>query len=106
MKIIYNPLVKEHLFNIYDITEEKWGENQADIYLNGLYETIELAAKKEKIWRKYLYYHEDLVRPVYYVSYKKHFVFFEVAEKENTMIVLAVFHSAMDIPERLKEAGE
>ncbi len=106
MRIIYNPLVKEHIFNIYDTTEEKWGENQAEDYVNGLYESIELASKKQKVWRKYLYFNEDLIRPVYYVSYKKHFVFFEVAEEENVMIVLAIFHSAMDIPERLKDTRD
>jgi plasmid stabilization system protein ParE len=106
MRIIYNPAAKEHLFNIYDATEEKWGETQADTYLSGLYETIGLTAKKQKVWRKYLYYHENLVRPIYYVSYKKHFVFFEALEEENAIIVLAIFHSAMDIPERLKDVRE
>ena len=106
MRIIYNPLAKEHLFNIYDTTEEKWGENQADIHLNGLYEAIELAAKKQKIWRKYLYYHEELVRSVYYIFYKKHFIFFEVIEEKNLIIVLALFHSAMAIPKRLKDIME
>ena len=106
MKVVKSFLFAQQLTEIFETTAEKWGLSQADIYTDGIQETIQLAAKKQKIWRKYLYYHEEHTRPVYYVSYKKHFVFFEVVEEQNLMIVLAIYHAAMDIPERLKDATE
>lgn len=103
MKVLYNPLAYEHIFNIYDKTEERWGESQAEEYVRGLYKSIELAAKKQKVWKKYLSYNEKLERPVYSISYKKHYIFFETIEEQNIMFVLAIFHEAMDIPNRLKD---
>ncbi|OGI03797.1 MAG: hypothetical protein A2Y25_07235 [Candidatus Melainabacteria bacterium GWF2_37_15] len=104
MEIIFYSAAQDEIFNIYDTTDEKWGEKQADNYISGLYETVGLAAKRQKNWRKYGDLAEDAKRPIYFVSYKRHCIFFEVIEEENAIGVIGVFHEAMDIPARLLDA--
>lgn len=103
MKIVKSKTYFKNLKEIFKITDEKWGLSQARKYTAGIQEAVILAAKKEKIWRKYLHYGEITERTIYYISYQKHFVFFEIEEDKDLMLVLAVLHSATNIPDRLKD---
>ena len=103
MKIIYQSTATDDLYKIFFNTADIWGRPQARKYLAGIYKAIDLAAKHQKVWRKYADFNEDAERPIYYVSYKRHFVFFEIVEEENIMAVLAVLYDAMDIPNRLQD---
>lgn len=102
MKVLKKPLFRKQISEIYDRTANTWGVEQADRYIGNLLESIELASKKEKVWRKFNSFGKTLPRPVYSISCQKHFVFFEFMEEENTMIILAIFHQAMNLPDHLR----
>lgn len=102
MKIIKRALFSQQLSDIFDNTAEKWGLEQAQKYVGGLQEAIELASKREKVWRRFTSLKKEPPLPVYSIFYQKHLVFFEFSEEENTMVILAVFHQAMNLPQHLK----
>ncbi len=102
MKIIYQKVAMEELYKIYAYTADKWGLDKAESYVNGIYKTINLAAAKQKPWREYTGLQKVAERPIYFVSYQRHFVFFEVIKAENIMAIIAVLYEGMDVPNRMK----
>lgn len=102
MDIFKTPLFRKQISEIYDRTAKTWGIEQADRYVGNILESIKLASKKEKVWRKFNNFGKPPLRPVYSIFCQKHFVFFEIMEEENTMIIIAIFHQAMNLPEHLK----
>ncbi len=103
MKIFKSPTYFQNLKGIYKNTAEKWGMDQARKYTSGIQEAVNLAAKEQGRWKKYLYLPALSGRPLFYISHQKHFIFFEIDESKDLMLVIAIFHNAMDIPNRLKE---
>lgn len=106
MEILYYPKAQDDLLNIYLTTDERWGESQADKYVSGLYTSVKLASKQQKPWQKYENMNKEALRPIYFVSYKRHLIFFEVLETENILAVIAVLYDGMDIPNRINEIIE
>jgi toxin ParE1/3/4 len=90
---------KKQLIKIWLYTEEKWGEEQANLYINGLYCSLEEMALSPKLWKKINY---EKMNNVYYHRYKKHFIFFRLLNT-NSIGVISILHEKMNLPERLKE---
>jgi toxin ParE1/3/4 len=79
------------LDEIYQYTLQEWGENQAEMYVNGLFDVFDKIVKKQV-----------LSHPVpaefnvngFYVKYKKHFVYWKYLEGGEVGIV-TILHDRM-----------
>ena len=105
MQIYYYPSADEDIYNIWKITCQKWSIQQADEYISGLYKTIMLTAQKDKHWRQLLkdYIADITTNNIYYVNYKRHYLFFKEFENNAGIGIIAVLHERMDIPNKIKE---
>lgn len=106
MKVVYYPAARNDLFNIFDSTEQKWGEQQAEKYTRGLYETIKLASLRQKVWRHVLPSDiKDITKnEIFFVSHKSHYVFFRELPEQTGIAILRILHEKMDIPGRLRDS--
>ena len=70
--VIYKP-ANATLDEIWQYSVENWGEQQAEVYIEGLFDTLHKAADREFFWRKL---QEQTVLDVYFVKYQRHYLFF------------------------------
>lgn len=96
------PAAKERILEIWDYTEEKWGEKQADAYVRGLVADIEKVANQRHRWRPVP---DAAMAGVYYCRYRHHYVFFRELSKKH-LGVISVLHENMDLPARLRQDSE
>ena len=89
------------LDEIYQYTLHEWDKNQAEIYVNGLFDVFEKIVKKQV-----------LSHPVpaefnvngFYVEYKKHFVYWKYLESGEVGIV-TILHERMHQMKQFKNAA-
>ena len=93
------PNARRRIIDIWHYTDKTWGEEQADLYVQGLYKAIEKAANNKHLWRNVK--HPDL-KDIFFLRYEHHYVFFRDLSKD-VLGVINVLHESMDIPNRLKE---
>ena len=94
------PTAKAHLVQIWTYTEETWGEEQADTYINGLYSLFASLHENRYLWREVS---QAKFEDVYACVYKKHFIFFRQLSGDKIGII-GILHQSSDIPNRLKDA--
>ena len=88
------------LGQIWDYTAERWGEEQADLYLRKLGACIEGLRTHRPVWRSV----KDKRLPgVFFVRGEHHFIFFR--EMEGRLAVISILHENMDMLTRLREDG-
>jgi len=88
------------LDEIYQYTLHKWGENQAKIYVDGLFDVFEKIVKKQV-----------LSHPVpaefgvngFYVKYKKHFIYWKYLESGEVGVV-TILHERMHQMKQFKNS--
>lgn len=93
---------KERILEIWDYTERIWGEEQADRYVRGLVEAINVAHGRRHQWRRVL---DEALSDVFFIRYQHHYVFFRVLSDE-ALGVISILHENMNIPSRLREDSE
>jgi toxin ParE1/3/4 len=93
------PNARRRIIDIWHYTDKTWGEEQADLYVHGLYKAIEKAANNKHLWRKVEHHG---VKDIFFLRYEHHYVFFRELSKD-VLGVINVLHESMDIPNRLKE---
>ncbi len=93
---------KERILEIWDYTERTWGEDQADKYVRGLVDAINLAHGKRDQWRRVV---DEALSGVFFIRCQHHYIFFRELSKE-TLGVISILHENMDIPSRLREDSE
>jgi len=76
---------------IFQYTLHRWGQHQAEVYINGLFETFEKIVSKQVL--SYPVPAEFDVDG-FYVKYKKHFVYWKYLENGEAGIV-TVLHERM-----------
>jgi toxin ParE1/3/4 len=87
------------LEKIWLYTIETWSAEQADRYLNLLFDEIEYLCLKPKSGTDFGY-----VRKGYFRSrVKSHFIFYMINEKKNEIEIIRILHQQMDIENRLNE---
>ena len=80
-------------------TIENWSAEQADRYLNLLFDEIEYLCLKPKSGTDFGY-----VRKGYFRSrVKSHFIFYIIREEKNETEIIRILHQQMDIENRLNE---
>jgi toxin ParE1/3/4 len=85
---------KADLREIWNYTEDRWGEQQADTYYRDIIKTFELLATGERQGRKSDVRDGYLKYPV-----GQHFVYF--TKGESKIIVIRVLHGRMDVDRHL-----
>lgn len=98
MKFKLYKTARSQLIKIWQYTEEKWGEQQANKYIRELYEAIEKISSSPELWRKIE--HEKFDK-IFYHRHKKHFIFFRTLSHKS-IGVISILHEKMNIPEKLK----
>ncbi|MCB1228762.1 MAG: type II toxin-antitoxin system RelE/ParE family toxin [Verrucomicrobiae bacterium] len=96
------PSARERILEVWEYTEEKWGEDQADRYVAGLVAELDKISKSRHRWKPV---GEEGFSGVYFAKYRHHFVFFRELS-DGVLGVIAVLHEVMDLPKRLIEEAE
>jgi toxin ParE1/3/4 len=89
----------EDIESIWLYTFENWSLEQADRYINLIFDEIEYIAANPDAGREY-----SFVRKNYRCSkVKSHLVFYRLAEKEKHVEIIRVLHERMDVENRLTD---
>lgn len=82
-----SPAAQSDLSDIWDYTAETWSVDQAEAYLRGLTETIELLCEHPEIARE----RNEFNPPVRLHSYRSHLIIYRI--EEGRIVVVRVVHS-------------
>jgi toxin ParE1/3/4 len=89
----------EDLENIWLYTFENWSAEQADRYINLIFDEIEYVADNPNSGRDF-----NHIRKGYrYSKVKSHLIFYRLTTNENDIEVIRVLHQKMDIKNRLDD---
>lgn len=94
--VIKTTQAQEDLIDIWRYTYEKWGEAQADLYLDDLENALQLLAHEPLICRK----REELTPPVRIHHTHKHLVIY--IEIESGIRLIRVLHESCDYETHLE----
>jgi toxin ParE1/3/4 len=97
----FNLSVKaaEDIGNIWLYTFETWSLEQADRYINLIFDEIEYISSHPAVGKDC-----NHIRKNYRCSkVKSHLIFYRLAEKENAVEIIRVLHERMDIDNRLTD---
>ena len=86
------------LEKIWAYTFENWSVEQADRYINQIFDEIEYISIKPKNGKDFSYVRKSYMR----TKVKSHFIFYKVSKKTNIIEIIRVLHQQMDIENRLK----
>jgi len=87
------------LLEIWDYTEQTWGEKQADAYLRSLIAAVTQVQTERHRWRPL---RDRTLSGVYFIRHEHHYIFFRELSG-GTLGVISILHENMDIPARLRE---
>lgn len=89
----------EDIENIWLYTFENWSLEQADRYVNLIFDEIEYLAENPKSGRNF-----NHIRKNYRCSkVKSHIIFYRLTNKQNYIEIIRVLHQRMDLENRLSE---
>ena len=90
---------QSRLLEIWDYTEQTWGEKQADAYVRSLVAAVNQVQAERYRWRPL----RDRSLPgVYFFRHEHHYIFFRELS-DGALGVISILHESMDIPARLRE---
>jgi plasmid stabilization system protein ParE len=96
------PAARSRILEIWDYTEKKWRESQADNYVKGLINAINDLQDNPRCWRPV---RDDALPGLFFFRYRHHYIFFR--ELSHVKLgVISILHENMDISSRLKEDVE
>jgi toxin ParE1/3/4 len=96
------PAAQERILEIWDYTERKWNEKQADAYVRELVAEIENVMVQRHRWRPVM---DESLKGVYFFRHRHHYIFFRELTRKRVGVI-SVLHENMDIPARLREDSE
>lgn len=96
------PAAQERILEIWDYTERKWNEKQADAYVRELVAEIETVMVQRHRWRPVT---DESLKGVYFFRHRHHYIFFRELNKKRVGVI-SVLHEKMDIPARLREDAD
>ena len=88
--------------DLYAYTFERWGDEQADKYLSGLFARFEAIVSKEVLWRP--------VPPEFEIEawvsrYEHHYIYWKQLD-DGRVGIMAILHERMHQSERLSDLNE
>jgi toxin ParE1/3/4 len=93
------PRAIADLDEIWDYTVETWNEDQAERYLAGLHDALELLAAQPEIGRSRSDLHPGLLAS----NYAKHLIFY--CRAAWGIDVVRVLHGSQDVPEYFRNSS-
>ena len=93
------PSARERLIEIWEYTEKKWGEEQADVYITGFFDRLDEIAQEPHLWKVV---RNSELPDVFFSKYEHHFFFFRQLAG-GSLGVITILHESMNLPDRLKE---
>ena len=87
------------LEKIWLYTIETWSAEQADRYLNLIFDEIEYLCQKPNSGSDFSHVRKDYLRS----HVKSHFIFYKINEKQSELEIIRNLHQQMDIENRLNE---
>lgn len=91
MKLEITPAALEDLRSIRKYTQDKWGLNQEEAYLNGMWEKFESIQLNSAKFR----FRHDLFPQCQIASQGKHIILFRTHKK--VLQIVRVLHATMDL---------
>lgn len=89
----------EDIENIWLYTFENWSLEQADRYINLIFNEIEYLAEKPASGKDFSH-----IRKHYrYSKVKSHLIFYRITATQNEIEIIRVLHQRMDIENRLND---
>ena len=93
----------EHrIAEIYHYTFDRWGEDQADRYYQGLFDAFEAIASRNAQWRQLP---AELGLSGYFYRYERHLIYWRMLE-DNVVGIVTVLRERMSHGDLLREAFE
>ena len=89
---------QEDLENIWLFTIEKWSQEQADRYINLIFDEIAFLCKNPLIGNDI----SDVRKNYRFVKVKAHLIFYRFNKKHSKIEVIRILHERMDIDNRIK----
>ena len=99
MQLKIHPNARRSIKDIWRYTEKTWGEDQANAYVQGLYQAVYKIADDRRLWRPVPHEH---TQNIFFTRYKHHYIFFR-ALSTGQLGIVSVLHEKMNIPSRLKD---
>jgi len=89
----------EDIENIWLYTFENWSQEQADRYINLIFDEIEYLSLNPSVGKDF-----NHVRKNYrYSKVKSHLIFFKKIQEDTDIEIIRVLHERMDIENRLND---
>ena len=107
-KYRFSPLAEAQLDALWDYGYRRFGEQQADNYLDGLFSAIaDVAATGHYLGLRPSLVPPDIISditsfPIHYVRYEQEYIYLR-ALSDNALGVVCVLGDRMDTPNQLKE---
>jgi toxin ParE1/3/4 len=99
MKYLISNEATNDLEKIWLYTYENWSLEQADRYINLIFDEIEFLSKNPKLGKDYSH-----VREGYFCSsVKSHLIFYRMNINNDAIEVVRILHQQMDIESRLNK---
>lgn len=96
------PAASAHLDDIYDYTADRWGEDQADLYIRGLFDRFAEIAARRRPWRRIP---ADYQTDGFYCSHERHYIYWKLHSDVGIAIVL-LLHERMSQPLHVRHGFE
>ncbi|MBN9241440.1 MAG: type II toxin-antitoxin system RelE/ParE family toxin [Mesorhizobium sp.] len=93
------PNASARLEEIYRFTLQRFGEAQADRYLDGAFALFEDITAKRIVWRRIP---REFGVNGFFARYRSHFVFWKL-RSDGQIAIVAILHQRMDLALRLQE---
>ena len=89
---------QKDLEKIWVYTFDTWSLEQADRYINQIFEEIEYISVKPKNGKDFSYIRKGYLR----VKVKFYFIFYKIDNKNKVVEIIRILHQRMDVENRLK----
>ena len=99
MKFVISNEATRDLEKIWLYSSEKWSPQQADIYLNFIFDEIESICNDPKVGQDYNWIRNGYFR----LRVKSHFIFYRLNNIQNEVEIIRILHQRMDIESRLED---
>jgi toxin ParE1/3/4 len=87
------------LDEIYAYTRDKWGEAQAERYINGMFARFDAIADRQFPWRPIP---AEFAVSGYFCKYESHFIYWKILT-DGTVGIVTILHERMHQIDRFKD---
>jgi toxin ParE1/3/4 len=98
MKFKISKEAENDLTKIWNYTFETWSREQANRYINLIFEEIQYICENLEFGKDFSYVRKGYMK----AKVKSHFIFYKINTKNMHIEVIRILHQRMDIEQRLK----